>query len=488
MLPPLRADAPRPRARQRARSPSATATCAASIHSLNELNAELAGKDDQLAALVDSLGEGVPRVRLRGAEPRPRRRRPARARCGRRRDTLGKVERFADVLAPDRRRRCARRSRRSTAPTAQVTPLAEEATPILRDADPPVRARRAARSCARSSAPATNLADGDARPDARRSRSSTTSSTSPRYNPSGREGPTVAGRDEGFLFWLAWLQHNGAALFSSSDANGPFRPVTLGGTCTVLQELTGEQPAARTCSTSRRCSTRRSAGGDGLMQTSTPSLRQAAHDGAVRAVVLRPAAVPVADLRRPGAAQAEGLPLQGRVPRGGAARPRGRRARRRRERRQGRAKDARPARTATARSRRSSSTRATRRSRSDARGDPAPEDAARRDVRRADAGPPEAAGAIPDGGSLAGRAACKGTVQLDEIFQALDPKTRARSRAGSRSSRSAIARPRRRTSTTRSATCRRFADDGTDLLDRARRPERGRRSGWSATPASCSAR
>jgi len=52
----------------------------------------------------------------------------------------------------------------------------------------------------------------------------------------------VPGRDEGYLFWLAWLQHNGAALFSGSDANGPFRPVTLGGTCTVLRQLTGDNP------------------------------------------------------------------------------------------------------------------------------------------------------------------------------------------------------------------------------------------------------
>ena len=62
------------------------------------------------------------------------------------------------------------------------------------------------------------------------------------YNEKGRQGPSFAGRDEGYLFWLAWLQHNGAALFSTSDANGPFRPATLGGTCTVLKELTGDNP------------------------------------------------------------------------------------------------------------------------------------------------------------------------------------------------------------------------------------------------------
>ena len=60
-------------------------------------------------------------------------------------------------------------------------------------------------------------------------------------------------------------------------------------------------------------------------------------------------------LRRLDPAQAQGLPLQGRVPRGHAARPRGRRAHRRRDRRQGAREEARPA-TATARSPRSSST------------------------------------------------------------------------------------------------------------------------------------
>ena len=57
------------------------------------------------------------------------------------------------------------------------------------------------------------------------------------HNTNGTEPPDKAGRDEGYLFWLAWLQHNGAALFSTSDANGPFRPVTLGGTCGVLDRL-----------------------------------------------------------------------------------------------------------------------------------------------------------------------------------------------------------------------------------------------------------
>ena len=62
------------------------------------------------------------------------------------------------------------------------------------------------------------------------------------YNPNGREDPSKDDREEGYLFWIAWLQHNGAALFSTSDANGPFRAVTLGGTCGVLKSITSENP------------------------------------------------------------------------------------------------------------------------------------------------------------------------------------------------------------------------------------------------------
>ena len=61
------------------------------------------------------------------------------------------------------------------------------------------------------------------------------------YNPNGTEDPAVPGRDEGFLYWLAWLNHDGGALFSSSDANGPFRPVTAAANCQTLQSIADEE-------------------------------------------------------------------------------------------------------------------------------------------------------------------------------------------------------------------------------------------------------
>jgi phospholipid/cholesterol/gamma-HCH transport system substrate-binding protein len=208
------------------------------VHALQQLNAELAGKDDDLAALVDSsskvfrtfAAEQQNLGRAVGDLPGTLRQTTA---------TLGKVERFARVLRPtaDDVRPPLKALDRAN---AQVRPLAQEATPLVReqvrpfvrDARPLVRALKA---------PATDLAA--ATPDL----TSTFTALNhflnlAGYNEKGRQGPAVAGRDEGYLYWLAWLQHNGASLFSMSDANGPFRPVTIGGTCSVLKEITGENP------------------------------------------------------------------------------------------------------------------------------------------------------------------------------------------------------------------------------------------------------
>ncbi len=57
------------------------------------------------------------------------------------------------------------------------------------------------------------------------------------YNPGGRQGPEEADRSqEGYLFWLAWAQHMAIQLFSTSDANGVFRPVTLAAPCATIEQ------------------------------------------------------------------------------------------------------------------------------------------------------------------------------------------------------------------------------------------------------------
>jgi phospholipid/cholesterol/gamma-HCH transport system substrate-binding protein len=54
------------------------------------------------------------------------------------------------------------------------------------------------------------------------------------YNPGGAEGLTGdankdRNRQEGYLYWLAWTAQNTNSLFSTGDAQGPLRRVTLGG-------------------------------------------------------------------------------------------------------------------------------------------------------------------------------------------------------------------------------------------------------------------
>ena len=208
------------------------------VHSLGDLNDELAGKGDDLAALVDSssavfrsfASEQANVTRAVGDLP---------GALTQTTDTLGRVQRFAETLRPAAVHLQPALKALNRANGA-VQPFAKEAAPIVRDQIRPFV--RDARPVVRSTTkPVTQLAG--ATPDL------TSSFTVLNhlfnlagYNPNGREDPSKDGREEGYLFWLAWLQHNGAALFSTSDANGPFRPVTLGGTCGVFKSLAAENP------------------------------------------------------------------------------------------------------------------------------------------------------------------------------------------------------------------------------------------------------
>jgi phospholipid/cholesterol/gamma-HCH transport system substrate-binding protein len=65
------------------------------------------------------------------------------------------------------------------------------------------------------------------------------------HNPGGREALTGDGnadrrRDEGLLFWLAWVSHNSNSLFNTADASGPFRRIVLLATCTTYQQVLDE--------------------------------------------------------------------------------------------------------------------------------------------------------------------------------------------------------------------------------------------------------
>ena len=178
---------------------------------------------------------------------------------------------------------------------------------------------------------------GTPAPDAHVQGRSTRSST--------RSPTTRRGSEEGYLFWASWLNHAGAAIFGHQDAHGPVRRGIVLIDCPTLGRARGASsrptpqldlldPAAQRARPSARRSAptgrRRRLSGYGQ---GSPQRRPDGRDDRVRALVRGDPAVPVARLRRLGAAAAGGLPLQGQVPRGHPARPGGRRADLGRERR-----------------------------------------------------------------------------------------------------------------------------------------------------------
>jgi phospholipid/cholesterol/gamma-HCH transport system substrate-binding protein len=208
------------------------------ISQLNVLNGALADKGDDLAELVQTssavfrslASEDTNITRAVGDLP---------GTLQQTTQTFGKVQRLADVLGPATTRlRPAVRALDDA--NHAITPFAKETAPILRTAIRPFV--RDARPVVRSLKPASkNLAA--ATPDLTRSFTVLNHLFNMvGFNPNGREGADDPKRDEGFLFWLAWLNHDGSALFSSSDANGPFRPVTLGANCSTLKQTGDANP------------------------------------------------------------------------------------------------------------------------------------------------------------------------------------------------------------------------------------------------------
>ena len=66
------------------------------------------------------------------------------------------------------------------------------------------------------------------------------------FNPNGAEPAGTAGRDEGYLFWAAWLGHNTASLYSAGDGTGYYRRIYLSMGCEQVNDLISDpNPAAQ---------------------------------------------------------------------------------------------------------------------------------------------------------------------------------------------------------------------------------------------------
>ena len=209
------------------------------VSSLNILSTELAKHDDDLARLVnsssavfDSFAKEQANVSSAVHE--------LPSTLSQTTDTLNRVDTFAELLGPTTEK--LRPAARALAPANEaVRPFAKEATPQL---------RKSIRPFVRESRPLVR----DLKPVSVRAAVAAPSLTQVfmrfnhflnllGYNPGGKEGPDKAARQEGYLFWLAWLNHSATSLFSNSDANGVFRPVTIAAPCATLAQVLQAQPS-----------------------------------------------------------------------------------------------------------------------------------------------------------------------------------------------------------------------------------------------------
>jgi phospholipid/cholesterol/gamma-HCH transport system substrate-binding protein len=150
-------------------------------------------------------------------------------------ETLGKVDRYSDVLGPTLQE-LRPAFRNLTDANEELIPFAKEATPIVRDQIRPFV--RDARPFVR-----------DLRPAARDLSNATPELTTSfkelnrffniaAYNP---EGANPEGDRDNYLFWAAWVTHNSNSLFSTSDAEGPLRRLVTTVNCDTLRDTVRER-------------------------------------------------------------------------------------------------------------------------------------------------------------------------------------------------------------------------------------------------------
>jgi len=210
------------------------------IHNFNLLTTRVGQAESDLTELVSSSNAALGAI----AEQDPNVRRAVSLLPGtltQARETLDETATFARVLGPafDELRPFARNldqlnsSTRSLAESA--TPVLEsEIRPFVRSARKPVPdLRRAATDLARATPPLTRLA---------KDLNKVTNMAA--FNPNGAEKAGTEGRDEGYLYWLAWLGNNGASVFSSGDGNGWWRRIYFTIGCANVGGILAVSPLA----------------------------------------------------------------------------------------------------------------------------------------------------------------------------------------------------------------------------------------------------
>jgi phospholipid/cholesterol/gamma-HCH transport system substrate-binding protein len=204
------------------------------VNSLQRLNTALATKQTQIVQLVDSSSR-VFRAFASEQGNVSRAIADLPATLQQTSSTLGKVEAFATELGP---------AASNLLPAARALPAANQALTTLAKPSAPIIQQQirpfvvAARPVVRNLKPASvNLAA--ATPNISRVFDTLNHFVNMvGYNPGGAQ--------HGYLWWLAWLDHNARTLFSVQDANGDFRPLFLQASCATLAQIADSVSGAET--------------------------------------------------------------------------------------------------------------------------------------------------------------------------------------------------------------------------------------------------
>jgi phospholipid/cholesterol/gamma-HCH transport system substrate-binding protein len=196
------------------------------VHNLNVLTGTIGQHGDELAQLVDSSNAALGAIARQDANvQRTVALLPGTLATAH--DTLDKTAPFARLLGPtfNNLRPFARNLDRLNASVRRVS----ETKPAVRDQIRPFV--RAARQPVRDLKPAAqNLATATPRLTDIGTEINRLGNMAA-YNPNGAEDPGSPGRDEGYLYWLAWLGHNANSVFQAGDAHGFYRRIYITGSC-----------------------------------------------------------------------------------------------------------------------------------------------------------------------------------------------------------------------------------------------------------------
>jgi phospholipid/cholesterol/gamma-HCH transport system substrate-binding protein len=204
------------------------------IHNFSLLTGELGAKDRQVADFVESSNAVFGTLASQDANLREALRLLPGA-LDETQTTLAKVDRLASVAGPTLED--LRPGARALGPAlAQTRPFLVQTTPIIRDQLRPFT--RAALPTVQDLQPA--LQDlAVATPDLTRSVKVVNALLNTlAYNPPGSS-------QEGYLFWLSWLNHIGTTVFNTQDAHGPIRHglvVLSCSTARVLEAIAASSP------------------------------------------------------------------------------------------------------------------------------------------------------------------------------------------------------------------------------------------------------